>query len=397
MSRRRIAFLTTEFASEGPRGGGLASYLDRMTRALRDAGHEPEVFVLSPGPTVSFEREGIRVQRVPRADRQLAVRVARNALPRLGLARLLPTLHLVAGALGLARALEARHTEEPFDAVQCADYRTTGLLVPRRAARPLLVRLSSASDLWARVEGDTRLSRRLESWLERVSIRRADVAYAPSRFVAIHVGGRLGRRIEVVRPPAFLEVKPTEEPRFALPARFAIHIGKPAHSKGTALLASLLPRLWSEDPSFTLVVAGVRPRELAELTNGAWEPGDARLLALGPLEKPDLYAALARADLAVQPSLVDNLPNAVIESLLLGVPVVGFDGFSLDELIEPGVTGELVRPGDGEALAAAVLRLWRGQSPARRGFTWRGAVAQEMRPACAVANLLALAGLSESR
>jgi hypothetical protein len=43
-----------------------------------------------------------------------------------------------------------------------------------------------------------------------------------------------------------------------------------------------------------------------------------------------------------------------------------------------------------------VLRLWRGQSSARKGFTWRAAVAEEMRPACAVANLLALADLSRS-
>jgi glycosyltransferase involved in cell wall biosynthesis len=396
MRARRIAFLTTEFASETPRGGGLASYLARTTRALRDAGHEPEVFVLSAHEPGVLEHEGVRVQRVRRADRHPAVRAIWHALPVLGLAKFYPVLHLISGALGLARALEARHAERSFDAVQSADYLASGLFVPRRTGRRHLVRCSSASDLWARADGDERLVRRLETRLEFASIRRSDVAYAPSRFVADHLARRLGREVRVVRPPAFLEVKPAEEPPFSLPARFAIHVGKPAHAKGTALLASLLPRLWSEEPSFRLVVAGVRPRELAELSNGAWEPGDARVLALGPLEKPDLYTALARADLAVQPSLIDNLPNAVIESLLLGVPVVGFDGLSLDELIEPGITGELVRPGDGEALAVAVLRLWRGQSSARKGFTWRAAVAEEMRPACAVANLLALADLSRS-
>src|SRR5262245_25096474 len=286
--RRRIAFLTPEFASEAPRGGGLASYLDRITRALRDEGHDPEVFVLSAHEPGILEHEGVRVQRVRRADRHPAVRAVWHTLPLLGLAKLYPVLHLVSGALGLARALEARHAERPFDAVQSADYLATGLLVPRRAGRRHLVRCSSASDLWARADQDQRLVRRLETQLEFASIQRAEIAYAPSRFVADHLSRRLGRAVQVVRPPAFLEVKPAEEPPFALPARFAIHVGKPAHSKGTALLASLLPRLWSEEPSFTLVVAGVRPRELAELSNGAWEPGDARVLALGPLDKPDL-------------------------------------------------------------------------------------------------------------
>jgi glycosyltransferase involved in cell wall biosynthesis len=87
----------------------------------------------------------------------------------------------------------------------------------------------------------------------------------------------------------------------------------------------------------------------------------------------------------------------VIESLLLGIPVVAFAGASLDELIEPGVTGELAPMGDTDALAAALLRVWRGEATARRGFTWRAALAAEMRPDCAARNLLALAGLGAAR
>jgi glycosyltransferase involved in cell wall biosynthesis len=393
--RRRIAFLTTEYPSEAPRGGGLASYLRRITQSLREAGHEPEVFVLSSLGPGALDHEGIRVQRVRREDRQPALRLAWHALPKLGLARLRPTLGLIGGALGLARALEARHAERPFDAVQSADYHAAGLFVARRDERPHLVRCSSASDLWARANRDGGLARRLEIWLEGIAIRRADVAYAPSHFVADHVSRRLRTPVQLLRPPAFLEVKPSERPAFALPPRYLLHVGKPQPSKGTALLASLLPRIWAEEPSFTLVVAGVTPGELAELAGGDFGAQAPRALALGCLEKPDLYAALARAEAAVQPSLVDNLPNAVIESLLLGVPVVAFDGFSLDELIEPGVSGELVPIGDENALLATLLRVWRGQSPARKGFTWSAGVAEEMRPSCAVANLLALASLAE--
>ncbi len=395
MPRQRIAFLTTEFASEAPRGGGLASYLHRITQALRDAGHEPEVFVLSTRTPGVLEHAGVRVERVRRADRQLAVRIAQRVLPALGLSRFHPTLHLIAGALGLARALEARHAERSFDAVQSADYLATGLFVPRGGVRRHLVRCSSASDLWADAEQDARLVRRFETWLERVAIRRANVAYAPSRFVAAHLARRLRREIHVLRPPAFLEVKPAETPPRALPPRFLMHIGKPQRSKGTALLGSLLPRIWAEEPGFTLVVAGVAREALGEFDAAHGRAHAGHVVALGSLEKPDLYAALQRAEGLVQPSRVDNLPNTVIESLLLGVPVVAFDGLSFDELIEPGVTGELVPVGDREALAAALLRVWRGQAAARKGFTWRAPVLEEMRPPCAVANLLALAGLSD--
>lgn len=394
MTRRRIAFLTPEFPTETPRGGGLASYLGRMTQALLDAGHEPEVFVLSAHAPATFEHAGVRVERVRRADRHPAIRVARRGLSMLGLARLQPTVHLIAGALALARALAARDAERAFDSVQSADYFAVGLFVSRRAGRPQLVRCSSSSDLWARSDGDERWVRRLEAWLERVSIRRADVAYAPSRFVAEHLSRRVGRELRVLRPPAFLESKPAAEPPRGLPARFVLHVSKPLGAKGMHVLAAALPRVWAQDPTFSLVIAGVESAALLERHRALWGSQAARVIALGGLERPELYAALARADASVLPSLADNLPNAAIESLLLGIPVVAFAGASLDELVEPGVTGELAAMGDEAALASALLRVWRGESSARKGFSWSGAIAQELRPDCAVRGLLSLAGLS---
>jgi hypothetical protein len=40
-----------------------------------------------------------------------------------------------------------------------------------------------------------------------------------------------------------------------------------------------------------------------------------------------------------------------------------------------------------------MVRVWRDESPARRGFRWDSPIARQMEPATAVANLLALAGL----
>ena len=49
--------------------------------------------------------------------------------------------------------------------------------------------------------------------------------------------------------------------------------------------------------------------------------------------------------------------------------------------------------GDAEALAEAMLRAWRGESRARRGFRWDGPRAAEMQPETAARNLLQLAGI----
>jgi glycosyltransferase involved in cell wall biosynthesis len=111
----------------------------------------------------------------------------------------------------------------------------------------------------------------------------------------------------------------------------------------------------------------------------------------GPLSKSEVYAALQKADAAVLPSQVDNLPNTVIESLMFGIPVIGSRGASIDELVDENQNGHLVELGDKNSLAEALVRIWRQNSPVCKGFEWNTAVTEEMRPERAVANLVALA------
>ena len=54
----------------------------------------------------------------------------------------------------------------------------------------------------------------------------------------------------------------------------------------------------------------------------------------------DLLDGLPVAEVA-RPTRFDNLPNSAIESLALGVPVIGTLGASLEELVTPGRDGDL--------------------------------------------------------
>jgi len=53
----------------------------------------------------------------------------------------------------------------------------------------------------------------------------------------------------------------------------------------------------------------------------------------------------------------DGIPNVFVESMAMGVPVVGTNISAISELIEHEKTGLLVPPGNPEALANAMLRL----------------------------------------
>ncbi|MFB3909817.1 MAG: glycosyltransferase [Candidatus Eisenbacteria bacterium] len=73
---------------------------------------------------------------------------------------------------------------------------------------------------------------------------------------------------------------------------------------------------------------------------------------------------LAASDLLLSLSDVEGMSNSVMEAMLLGLPVVATDAGGAGELIEPGVSGEMVARGDAAGAAERIAALLR--DPARR-------------------------------
>ncbi len=67
-----------------------------------------------------------------------------------------------------------------------------------------------------------------------------------------------------------------------------------------------------------------------------------------------IYSA---ADLFIIPSIQDNLPNTVMESLACGTPVVGFNVGGIPDMVRPYETGALAPAGDVAALRLALKGL----------------------------------------
>jgi len=390
----RVAFLTPEFVTERAGEGGLSTYVARMTRVLTNMGHEAEVFTPSCHEAGSVDLDGVRVHRVP-------VPEARFNGRRTGLGRLMAPFREVVSSVQvasrLARAFARREREVQFDFVQCSDYGLTGLFVEKRRGRPLLVRCSWARDLFTAVDGTRTFGNRILASLERMTVRRADRAYAPSEFLAGYMSRTHGLRLDVLRPPFHLESRPASYVPAAVPPRYLIHFGLIGPRKGSDVLAQALPIAWREEPELTMVWVGrEHSAGVLEQYRARWGDRARQVTWLGPLPTPVLYAVLKRAVAAVLPSRCDNLPNTVIESILLGVPVIGSLGASIDELIEPGVDGELVPIGDPEALAEALVASWRRNSDTGTRLSREAPPLPEMQPLNAAWNLLKLAGVRVS-
>ena len=75
----------------------------------------------------------------------------------------------------------------------------------------------------------------------------------------------------------------------------------------------------------------------------------------------DVAARLAAADIFVLPSRSEAFPNAVLEAMAAGLPIVASGVGGVGELLDEGRTGMLVPPDDPGAWPTASARSW--QSP----------------------------------
>jgi glycosyltransferase involved in cell wall biosynthesis len=87
-----------------------------------------------------------------------------------------------------------------------------------------------------------------------------------------------------------------------------------------------------------------------------------QLLRLGRLvtfhgAQDDVRPYLTKATLFVQSSTTDSAAVKAVEAMSAGLPIVATDAGSAREVVEHGVTGTLVEPGNADALAAAVMSL----------------------------------------
>jgi glycosyltransferase involved in cell wall biosynthesis len=116
--------------------------------------------------------------------------------------------------------------------------------------------------------------------------------------------------------------------------------------------AAWRPRL----PAFTLLVAGEEPA-VASLRQLAAELGLRARIAFAETSTHRGGLLSAMDIVCVFPSPDDACPAAVLEAMLAGKAVIAPDLAGIDELLEPGQEGLLVRPEDPAALTEAVLAL----------------------------------------
>ena len=181
----------------------------------------------------------------------------------------------------------------------------------------------------------------------------------------ITMSKQLGNRLHSLLPEAKVTVVPNgvETSIFANkpPARTSdpfVHIlfaGTMGRLKGERDLIAALRRVPEVTSRIRLVLLGRCAETIEPLCreSGLWPIID----QFGPVPLDERAAFFKWADLFVLPTYAEGMPMVVLEAMAAGLPVISTPVGGIPELIDNGVEGFLVEPGDVNALADRITRL----------------------------------------
>ncbi|WP_156840063.1 glycosyltransferase [Novosphingobium aquimarinum] len=148
--------------------------------------------------------------------------------------------------------------------------------------------------------------------------------------------------------------EPVEHPWFVDKSKpIVISAGTLSPRKGFTDLIAAFDRLVTDGRDIRLVIFG-EGRQRAELEQQVRDAGlEDRVSLPGKIANPLRY--LARADVFALTSSFEGLPNALIEAMICGCPLVSTDCPSgPDEILAKGRYGKIVPVGDVDAIARAI-------------------------------------------
>ncbi len=242
-------------------------------------------------------------------------------------------------------------------------------LVARLAARPLVVSLHG-SDIFL-AERNALIGRAASSVFHQAA---AVTACSPDLATrAINLGARATHTttipygVDQVRfHPATAELRAAVRGELSLrPAeKLLLAGGRLVHKKGLDVaIAALNTAAVRNAPPARLVIFGYGDLEAALKAQVAALGLQERVLFTGRVEREQIPALFAAADLFLLPSVhdhagnVDGLPNTLLEAMASGLPIVASDVVGVPTVITNQMHGLLVPEGDAAALGEAIATI----------------------------------------
>lgn len=337
-------------------GGGIGTYIRNVAIAMRWAGHE--VTLVSDLLDSGLEEE------------------ARADFAKEGINFVFPRKVSITGyhhfyheyADRVYHTLCDLHQEKPFDVIEFPEYRGEGFTTIR--AKRLLGEFLDVK-LAVKCHTPTSILQEINNtaitkdtyyaiYMEDYSVRYADVVLSPSSSLAEYYRKRLRVRVNISPYP--LEISNNRQKKKLGLGGKIVYIGRIEWRKGVDLLIRSVSLLMEKHKNFELFLYGGDTfsapfgGSMIEYLKRRCIPPEIsdRIHFMGNISREEIPEVISSADVCVFPSRWENWPNACLEAMLLGVPVVVSKHGGMSEIVEDGVSGFVVDPMDSQAMARCI-------------------------------------------
>jgi len=323
--------------------GGAETQAIRLAALLQARGHRVWIGVLTGGGDLEpeAERRGVRVVHFPRTWRYDPVPLTEIA------------------AFCRAQRVDLLHAWLFLDGLYAR-------LAARLAGRGLKVIVSAVGIEYGARSLRARMDRALARWAERV--------VANSQWMARRLERLRFPRGRIVVLPNVLDLEWLDAPVEPLPAPdppgpVVGNVARLVPFKDQRTLLRACARVSERFEDVYAILAGDGP-EFESIRQQALRLGVAGRLAM-PGMVADIRSVLRILDVFVlssreMPDQAESCPNALMEAMALAVPCVATRVCGVPEILEDGVTGLLVDPGDARGMADAIMRLLEDTALRRR-------------------------------
>ena len=191
--------------------------------------------------------------------------------------------------------------------------------------------------------------------LQTFVARHASKIIVPSSYLKgiISVWGIPPEKIEVIYNSISL---PALQESFQVRENSIVSSGRLVPWKGMEKLIDAVAEVQKEIPSVTLTIVGDGPDRKKLEEEGGKQLGDA-ITFTGMLSQAENLNAIQASAIYVLNSSYEGLSHQLIETMMLGKPIIATAVGGNPELIEDGVNGLLVAYGDQQALESALKKL----------------------------------------
>lgn len=352
-----IVYISQEYPPS-LRAGGIASYVKEIAQGMIRLGHQVTVITASDDTRQDSDcmEEQVRVIRLSGGAFFIKTLEGGSKLKK---------LRIIYRFRSYRRKLKNIVQQlKKVDIIEVADYDAEGLYLNELGDIPVVVRLHTPSLLNCKTLTKIKVPKwKLHQYLrlqsEEKIYKQAQYITSCSQSLLDWVNSNLSispRKIAVIRNPINVEMIHfhTSESLPSTQEYTIFYAGTISPTKGVTELFQACAKLNAEGIRVKLLLAGKEGTFASLLKTEAGNANYDWCHFLGKLQRNELYAYYASADLCCFPSWWENMPMVCLEAMSHGGLVLGSTSGGMNEIIRDGINGFLTEPQNLETLTKKI-------------------------------------------